>query len=74
MNVEPGIGSLLITVAVPQLSEAVGVAQFTAALQAPELTGTFMLEGHVEKTGFTLSTTVIVNVQVSVFPFPSLAV
>ena len=74
MKVEPGVGPLLVIFAVPQLSVAVGAVQFTAALQEPELTGTDMFEGHPEKTGLMLSVTLIVNEQVSVFPFPSLAV
>ena len=65
---------MLVIVAVPQLSVAVGAFQFTTALQEEVLVPTVMFEGQPEKTGLVLSVTVMVNEHVSVLPLPSLAV
>jgi len=56
-----------------QLSDAVGTVQVATALQ-DAFAETVMLDGHPVMTGFMLSVTITLNVQVEVLPAPSVAV
>lgn len=64
---------MLVKVEIEQLSEAVGAVQFTTASQ-DAFAATLIVEGQPLTTGFVLSVTVTLKVQVDVFPFPSVAV
>ena len=70
-NAKPLAGVLTIVTAPPQLSVAVGV-KFTTAVQLPTGVVTVMLAGQVS-TGAVWSFTVIICVQVLLFPHTSVA-
>jgi hypothetical protein len=72
-NTSPGSWEL-VKLASEQLSPAVGAAQFTTCSHEPLALTMISIDRQPEMTGFTLSCTITLNVQVDVFPEPSVAV
>jgi hypothetical protein len=65
-------GEWVLVIVTEQLSVADGAAHVTTAPQ-DEFADTVMLEGQPVMTGLVLSVTVTLNVQIAVFPAPSVA-
>jgi hypothetical protein len=73
LNLEPLVGVQMTGTAPPQPSIAVGLVQFTAAVQEPASAIAVMLDGHALRIGGDELTTVTVKTQVLVLPLESFA-